>query len=57
MGRYQGIDAEYVNLENIIHNSYPTRNGLDQEFYDYVAKQLAERIQECEGRIPVVTGK
>ncbi|KAL0631786.1 Aspartokinase [Maublancomyces gigas] len=52
----RGIDAEYVNLENIIPSTYTVKKGLDQEFYDYLAKQLRERIQKCEGRVPVVTG-
>ncbi|KAG0131265.1 Aspartate/glutamate/uridylate kinase [Tuber indicum] len=56
MLRDRGIDAEYVNLENIIYGSYSAKHGLNQEFYDYLAKQLGERIQGCEGRIPVVTG-
>lgn len=53
----RGIDAEYVNLENIIPSNYTAKKGLDQEFYDYLAKQLRERIQKCEGRVPVVTGE
>lgn len=53
----RGIDAEYVNLENIIPSTYTAKKGLDQEFYDYLAKQLRERIQKCEGRVPVVTGE
>lgn len=54
--RDRGVDAEYVNLDNIIPSSYTVKKGLDQEFYDYLPKQLAERIQLCEDRVPVVTG-
>ncbi|KAL7267219.1 Aspartokinase [Rhizina undulata] len=54
--RDRGVDAEYVNLENIIHNSYVAKNGLTQEFYDFLAKALAEKIAECENKVPVVTG-
>lgn len=54
--RDRGVDAEYVNLDSIIPSSYTCKKGLDQEFYDYLPKRLAERIQLCENRVPVVTG-
>ncbi|KAI5838777.1 Aspartate/glutamate/uridylate kinase [Morchella snyderi] len=54
--RDRGVDAEYVNLDSIIPSSYMVKKGLDQEFYDYLPKQLAERIQLCGDRVPVVTG-
>lgn len=54
--RDRGVGAEYVNLDSIIPSSYTVKKGLDQEFYDYLPKQLAERIQLCEDRVPVVTG-
>jgi len=60
--RDQGIDAEYVSLENIV----PVVEGvdddgnndqtLDQAFYDNVALTLRERIEQCGSRVPVVTG-
>lgn len=52
----QGIDAEYVNLENIIPSTYIVKKGLDQEFYNFLAKQLGERIKLIEGKVPVITG-
>lgn len=55
--RDRGIDAEYVSLENIIPSTYTVKKGLDQDFYDYLSKQLRERIEKCEGRVPVVTGE
>jgi aspartate kinase len=30
---------------------------LGQDFYDELAKRLGERIRECGGRVPVITGK
>jgi aspartate kinase len=54
--RDRGVDAEYINLDSIIPSSYTVKKGLDQEFYDYLPKKLAERIQLCEDRVPVVTG-
>lgn len=52
----QGIGAEYVNLEGIIDSSRTIKNGLDQELCEFFAGQLAKRVQECQGKIPVVTG-
>ncbi|KAA8895904.1 Aspartate/glutamate/uridylate kinase [Sphaerosporella brunnea] len=53
----RGIDAEYVNLENIIASTYASsKGGLNQDFYDALAKSLAERLALCEDRLPVVTG-
>ncbi|OJA09487.1 hypothetical protein AZE42_05855 [Rhizopogon vesiculosus] len=56
----QGIDAEFVSLEDIIpasEDSDSTPEGsLDQSFYDNVANAIGERIKRCTPRIPVVTG-
>jgi len=57
--KYQGIDAEYVSLEEIVPpfdlDADPEKS-LPQEFYDELAVALGERLQECGSRIPVVTG-
>ena len=53
--RDRGVDAEYVNLENIIHSA-STDAALTQEFYTDVGLAIAERVRECGDRIPVVTG-
>lgn len=52
----QGIEAEYVNLEGIMDSTHNTKNGLDQELCEVFAGRLANRIQECRGKLPVVTG-
>ena len=63
----QGIDSEFVSLENIIsrasEDAYGLNNlskteaeGLGQVFYDKVASLFGERIKECGNRVPVVTG-
>ncbi|KAH7882316.1 Aspartate/glutamate/uridylate kinase [Phlebopus sp. FC_14] len=60
--RDQGIDAEYVSLEDIIplaedgDTTYPEGGSLDQSFYDGVAVAVGERIKQCAPRVPVVTG-
>ncbi|EAU81349.2 hypothetical protein CC1G_11606 [Coprinopsis cinerea okayama7 len=62
--RDQGIDAEYVSLEDIVPESYVTDDSdsssegkiLGQDFYDDLAKAIAERIEQCGRRVPVVTG-
>lgn len=53
----KGIDAEYVNLENIVAAAYTsTTGGLNQDFYDALSKSLTDRIAQCGDRLPVVTG-
>lgn len=57
---FQGVDAEYVSLEDIVPISDDgdpdTEGSLDQPFYDSVAAAVGERIKECAPRVPVVTG-
>jgi len=57
---FQGVDAEYVSLEDIVpisDDGDPDAEGsLDQPFYDSVAAAVGERIKECAPRVPVVTG-
>lgn len=58
----QGVDAEYVSLENIVPNladdeGVGINDSLDQSFYDRVAVALGERMKQCGSRVPVVTGK
>ncbi|KAJ7054474.1 Aspartate/glutamate/uridylate kinase [Mycena amicta] len=58
--RDQGIDAEYVSLENIVPAAEDLDSAeegtLDQEFYDRLSHAVGERIKECGARVPVVTG-
>ncbi|KAF8156856.1 aspartate kinase [Crassisporium funariophilum] len=57
--RDQGIDAEYVSLEDIVppyDGDINTEKSLPQDFYDNLATALGERLQECGPRVPVVTG-
>lgn len=43
-----------MSLENIIDRHF---DQLDQEFYDYLAKKMAEAVLQCGNKVPVVTGK
>jgi aspartate kinase len=56
----QGIDAEYISLENIVPEAEDIDTAkelmLDQSFYDRLAMALGERINQCGPRVPVVTG-
>ncbi len=52
----QGIDAEYVSLENVVLPHDEVDGTLGQDFYDRVSDALAARIRQCEPRVPVVTG-
>ncbi|KAJ7512418.1 Aspartate/glutamate/uridylate kinase [Mycena galericulata] len=58
--RDQGIDAEYVSLENIVpvvDDLESDEDGsLDQEFYDRLSQAVGERVKQCGPRVPVVTG-
>ncbi|KIJ63048.1 hypothetical protein HYDPIDRAFT_176137 [Hydnomerulius pinastri MD-312] len=59
--RDQGIDAEYVSLEDVVPvtddgDSGHLEGSLDQSFYDSVALAVGERIKQCAPRVPVVTG-
>lgn len=58
----QGVDAEYVSLENIVPISddgevLSETETHGQEFYDKIAVAVGQRIRECGPRVPVVTGK
>lgn len=50
----RGIDAEYVDLADILHNGSPGR--LDSAFYRHATNLIAKKILACEDRVPVVTG-
>lgn len=56
----QGIEAEYVSLENIVPESDDFDDfgdsSLDQAFYDRLVLAVGERIKQCGSRVPVVTG-
>ncbi|KAF9265345.1 aspartate kinase [Marasmius fiardii PR-910] len=56
--RDQGVDAEYVSLEDIVpeHDESETDKQLGQNFYDHVAAAVGERVKQCGQRVPVVTG-
>ncbi|KAF8217697.1 Aspartate/glutamate/uridylate kinase [Mycena galopus ATCC 62051] len=57
--RDQGIDAEYVSLENIvpaIEDLDDDDGTLNQEFYDQLSLAVGERVKQCGRRVPVVTG-
>ncbi|KAI9256920.1 Aspartate/glutamate/uridylate kinase [Sporodiniella umbellata] len=51
--RDRDVDAQFVSLENIIDREF---DRLDQDFYDYLAKKMAEAVYACGNKVPVVTG-
>lgn len=55
-----GVPAKYVDLSHVVPNSYvasPQNGGaLDKQFYKYLVDQIRERIESCEGAVPVITG-
>ena len=52
----QGIDAEYVSLENVVPPYDGVDSTLGQDFYDLVGTAFARRVRQCGPRVPVVTG-
>ncbi|CAG8555981.1 18182_t:CDS:2 [Racocetra fulgida] len=47
--RDRGINAEFINLGNIIEQEFDA-NCLDQKFYDYLAQRIAETVKKCGNR-------
>lgn len=58
--RDQGVDSEYVSLEDIVpepDDLEASDDGtLDQDFYDRLSRAVGERVKQCGPRVPVVTG-
>ena len=53
----RGIDAEYVDLADVIDFHFQVSDGLDQHFYDNVASALERRLRDIPtGTVPVITG-
>jgi aspartate kinase len=50
----RGVDAEYVDLSDVVH--FKTSKGLDLAFYREMAAALQEKVLACEERVPVITG-
>ncbi|KAL2177846.1 Aspartate/glutamate/uridylate kinase [Thermothelomyces heterothallicus CBS 202.75] len=50
----RGVDAQYIDLADIIHNDSPGR--LDASFYKHVSEIICKKVIACEDRVPVVTG-
>lgn len=50
----RGVEAEYIDLADIMHNESPGR--LDSAFYKRAASAICKKIQACEDKVPVVTG-
>ncbi|KAK4215916.1 Aspartate/glutamate/uridylate kinase [Rhypophila decipiens] len=52
--RDRGVDAEYVDLSDILHSEGAVR--LDAPFYKAAATAIAKKIEACHERVPVLTG-
>jgi aspartate kinase len=48
------VDAQYIDLADIMHNDSPGR--LDSTFYKHACDAICKKILACEDRVPVVTG-
>ncbi|CAG8458998.1 12982_t:CDS:2 [Ambispora leptoticha] len=51
----KGIDAKFVNLDNIVEKEFNS-NNLDQGFYDYLSNRLSREVINCGNSVPVLTG-
>ena len=51
---FQGVDAEYVDLSDIVPSKVSKR--LDFEFYAMLSNALRDKIVACETRVPIITG-
>ncbi|KAL2211999.1 aspartate kinase [Sarocladium strictum] len=49
-----GVDAEYVDFGDVLH--YDAAAQLDATFYAKAVEAFVNKIESCEGRVPVVTG-
>lgn len=49
----RGIDSQLVQLTNIVDQPF---TQLDQSFYDYLSKRLADSVISCGDRVPILTG-
>jgi aspartate kinase len=52
--RDKGVDAEYVDLADIVH--FKTTSGLNPEFYREMAAALKFKVECCGEKVPVITG-
>ncbi|TAQ90446.1 hypothetical protein B7494_g1258 [Chlorociboria aeruginascens] len=50
----RGIDAEYVDLSDVIHSKTP--KGMDMNFYKDLTAAIRDKVMACEDRVPVITG-
>ncbi|KAL6793464.1 Aspartate/glutamate/uridylate kinase [Trichoderma sp. SZMC 28013] len=50
-----GVNAEYVDLSDVLHNDTPSPS-LDAGFYKLAVSRFLKKLTACEHRVPVVTG-
>ncbi|KAG5290482.1 aspartokinase [Histoplasma capsulatum G186AR] len=50
-----GVESEYIDLSDVIYFATSTQS-LDQTFYDRLVVALAEKIEACGSKVPVITG-
>lgn len=52
----QGVDAEYVDMSDVIHAGPDSSGRLDVAFYQNTAAAFREKILTCGDKVPVITG-
>lgn len=61
----QGIDAQLISLNDIVAEAYGTDlykqttayDSLGARFFHALANRIGERLEACENKVPVVTGR
>ncbi|KAL2152411.1 hypothetical protein VTH82DRAFT_5595 [Thermothelomyces myriococcoides] len=50
----RGVDAQYIDLADIMHND--SHDRADASFYKHASEAACKKVMACEDRVPVVTG-
>ena len=54
--RDHGVDAVFVNLSNLIEPATRSPRELDPSWYAELSRSLRSKVEQCEHRVPVLTG-
>ncbi|KAF2203422.1 aspartate kinase-like protein [Delitschia confertaspora ATCC 74209] len=52
----RGVEAQYVDLSDVVKMGSPQKGGLNEKFYKNLAACLAEEVRACGNKVPVITG-
>ncbi|KAF2736987.1 aspartate kinase [Polyplosphaeria fusca] len=52
----RGVGAQYVDLSDVVKIGSPRGGKLDESFYTGLAESIAQEVEACGDRVPVITG-